>query len=224
MSDLIRRLQQSMSFAGFYDGLIDGVWGNRSQAAFDSMVQAASAPASIVRTLAWGRDVSADFRYAVFAIADEFGWGPDGASYLMACMAFESGQSFNPAVKNAAGSGATGLIQFMPTTARQLGTTTEDLAKMTAVQQLAYVRKYLAQFSKLRSPSVTLPDLYMSILMPRYIGAPEDTAIFIDGTTAFRQNSGLDADRNGKVTKAEAAGKVFAMLERGRKPEHLWRG
>jgi soluble lytic murein transglycosylase-like protein len=35
----------------------------------------------------------------------------------MACMAWESGRSFRPDVKNMAGSGATGLIQFMPTTA-----------------------------------------------------------------------------------------------------------
>ena len=33
------------------------------------------------------------------------------------------------AVKNAAGSGATGLIQFMPRTAQGLGTTTAKLAK-----------------------------------------------------------------------------------------------
>ena len=43
--------------------------------------------------------------------------------FLLACMAFESGMSFCSSIRNAA-SGATGLIQFMPSTARGLGTTT----------------------------------------------------------------------------------------------------
>ena len=41
---------------------------------------------------------------------------------LMAVMSFETGGTFNPGIRNAAGSGATGLIQFMPSTAAGLGT------------------------------------------------------------------------------------------------------
>ncbi|NCY03782.1 MAG: hypothetical protein EBX36_12970, partial [Planctomycetia bacterium] len=40
-------------------------------------------------------------------------------------------------------SGATGLIQFMPTTAGKLGTTTEALRGMTFLQQMRYVGDYL---------------------------------------------------------------------------------
>ena len=47
---------------------------------------------------------------------------------ILSVMAFETGGSFDPAQKNLAGSGATGLIQFMPDTARGLGTTTQQLA------------------------------------------------------------------------------------------------
>jgi hypothetical protein len=50
----------------------------------------------------------------------------------MACMAFEKGETFSPCVKNP-GSSATGLIQFMSSTAKSLGTTTNDLCKMSAV-------------------------------------------------------------------------------------------
>ena len=49
---------------------------------------------------------------------------------LLAVMNFETGGTFDPAVKNRAGSGATGLIQFMPSTAKGLGTSTDALAKM----------------------------------------------------------------------------------------------
>lgn len=47
---------------------------------------------------------------------------------------------------NAPGSGAIGLIQFMPSTAKGLGTSTSALKQMTAVDQLAYVEKYFAPY------------------------------------------------------------------------------
>ena len=45
---------------------------------------------------------------------------------------------------NAAGSGATGLIQFMPNTAEGLGTSTGELAGMSRARQMHYVEKYLS--------------------------------------------------------------------------------
>jgi hypothetical protein len=69
--------------------------------------------------IAWGAHVSAAFRHKVIAIAARLAMDPN---HLMAIMAFETGRSFDPAVTNHAGSGATGLIQFMPATARSLGT------------------------------------------------------------------------------------------------------
>ena len=56
---------------------------------------------------------------------------------LLCCMAFETGRTFNPAIRNSIG--ATGLIQFIPSTARGLGTTTDALASMTRVQQMDFV-------------------------------------------------------------------------------------
>src|SRR5690606_22727031 len=89
------------------------------------------------RALAWGAKVSAEFRARLCEVAAALGVEPD---YLMACIAFETGETFRPDVRNAAGSGAVGLIQFMPATARGLGTSTEALARMSAVEQLDYVR------------------------------------------------------------------------------------
>ena len=60
--------------------------------------------------LAWGARVSTAFAQAVFGICREFGWGPQHASWLMACMAFETGATFSPAVRNGAGSGAVGVF------------------------------------------------------------------------------------------------------------------
>ncbi len=60
----------------------------------------------------------------------------------------------------------------------------------------------------------------MAILWPRAVGKPDDYVLFdrAQQPTAFRQNSGLDLDRNGKVTKAECAAKLYAMREEGRRP------
>ena len=63
-----------------------------------------------------------------------------------------------------AGSGATGLIQFMPDTAKGLGTsTTEALSQMTRSEQLKYVDKY---FEGTLNKGASLSDVYMSVLLP----------------------------------------------------------
>jgi hypothetical protein len=136
-------------------------------------------------------------------------------------MAFESAETFSPSVLNGAGSGAVGLIQFMPSTAAALGTSTEALAKMTAENQLDFVRQYFApQRGRLQS----LDDVYMAILWPGAIGKPNDFVLFDKSDTAhpkrYIQNAGLDFNGDGKVTKAEAAARVRAMLDKGLKPEN----
>lgn len=152
--------------------------------------------------LAWGARVTPSFRDCVRRIGARLGINPD---YLMACMAFESARTFDPAIRNAAGSGATGLIQFMPSTAAALGTTTEALAAMSACQQLVYVEAYFRPWKdRLR----TLGDVYMAILWPGAIGKPEGWVLFDEADKAhpkrYIQNRGLDFDSDGKITKAEA--------------------
>lgn len=163
--------------------------------------------------LAWGLKVSPAFRTRVFQICDDFGWDRrTHASWLMACMAFESAETFSPKILNAAGSGAVGLIQFMPSTARGLGTTTGALATLTAEEQLAYVKKYfLPYYERIAS----LSDMYMAILMPKHIGKAEDSVLFFNPNIAYRQNAGLDLDKDGKITKAECSSKVRLKLEKG---------
>jgi len=163
----------------------------------------------MTQQIAWGAKVTPQFLKEVKSICNRFNWTQQQRSELMACMAFESGHTFNPAIKNMAGSGATGLIQFMPSTARDLGTTTDDLAKMTAIEQLTYVEKYFKPYAKRIK---TLSDMYMAILLPKYIGADDRVHLFTEGTVAYRQNSGLDTNNDGHVTKREASQKVNATL------------
>src|SRR3546814_642119 len=87
-------------------------------------------------------NVTPEFINEVEAMAARLGTKPE---YLMAVMSFETGASFSPAQANNAGSGATGLIQFMPNTAAGLGTSTAALAQMSSVEQLQYVEQYFME-------------------------------------------------------------------------------
>lgn len=169
--------------------------------------------------LAWGKKVSEQFRDRVKSISQELGLEAD---WLMAVIAFESGGTFSPSVKNKAGSGAVGLIQFMPQTAAALGTTTYDLSLMSGVEQLEFVRRYLHYWSHLVHD---LSDLYMSILWPAAIGKPPDYVLFRKSDplhpARYLQNHGLDWNQDGVITKAEASKPVYQKLEEGRRQENL---
>ena len=167
--------------------------------------------------LAWGAKVSAAFRDKVRSIAS--GLGTD-ANFLMAAMAFETGRSFKASQLNEAGSGAVGLIQFMPRTAEGLGTSSAALAAMTAEDQLDFVQKYLASF---RGKLHSLADLYMAIFFPVAVSKPDDFVLISQSISpaAFRQNTGLDVNRDGKITKAEAVIKVQSLLTEGLKPGNI---
>ncbi|CAN5695673.1 hypothetical protein BH20ACI4_BH20ACI4_11470 [soil metagenome] len=86
------------------------------------------------------RFVTAEFIREVESMAGRLGTRPE---YILAVMSFETGGSFNPAIRN--GIGATGLIRFLPSTARGLGTTTDALGRMSSVEQLRFVEKYFDQ-------------------------------------------------------------------------------
>jgi AraC-like DNA-binding protein len=121
---------------------------------------------------------------------------------LMAIFKQESG--VNPAAVNGT-SGATGLIQFMPDTARRLGTTTDALKAMDGVQQLDYVYKY---FKMTGVGNGDLGDLYMAVFMPKYVGYPNETVLGQNGAPGFSgkvyaQNKGLDRNRDGAITVAD---------------------
>lgn len=167
--------------------------------------------ATTTRPIAWGAKVSPEFRAKVIAISADLGCNPD---HLMAAMAFETGETFRPDIQNPR-SKATGLIQFMRATAIGLGTTIEALAQMTALDQLDFVAKY---FKPLRGRMATLEDVYMAILFPVAVGKPNTHALFAKGTREYEQNAGLDVDKDGTVTKAEAAHHVRLRLDKGLRP------
>lgn len=169
-------------------------------------------------SLAWGRSVSGEFRNEVKRIASLLKTDPN---WLMSCMAFETGRTFSPSVLNKAGSGAIGLIQFMPSTAQALGTTTTALGRMSAQSQLQVVLRY---FYPSRGRLNSLSDVYMAILWPAAVGKPDSYVLFDQKDAKhpkrYVQNQGLDWNKDGKVTKGEATERVRSMLEEGLDPKN----
>ncbi|MER3429207.1 MAG: hypothetical protein C4334_14170 [Pyrinomonas sp.] len=149
-------------------------------------------------------NVTSEFIQEVVAMSQRLGTRPE---WLLAVMSFETGGTFSPAVRNPL-SGATGLIQFIPETARLLRTSTDALARMTPVEQLRYVERYLAPF---KGRLNTLEGVYTAVLS----GSPRPdprTVLFRQGTNAYAQNRGLDLNNDGLITSGEATAQVAARL------------
>lgn len=143
-----------------------------------------------------------DTEYTAFAkrvveISDNLWIQPE---YLMKVMSFESGGTLDPSITNGAGSGATGLIQFMPSTAVNLGTTTAKLAKMTAVEQLDYVEKF---FLSKKDTLKTLEDVYLAVFSPAFIGKSLSYVAYSTWSAAYTQNKWFDTNKDGKMTVEE---------------------
>jgi hypothetical protein len=98
---------------------------------------------------------------------------------------------------------ATGLIQFMPNTAAGLGTSTQAIFNMNALQQLDYVYKYYLPY---KSRIHNFHDLYLATFFPVAMGKPDDFVLQtskISAATIVKQNPGFDLNKDGKITVAE---------------------
>ncbi|WP_289281572.1 MULTISPECIES: transglycosylase SLT domain-containing protein [unclassified Methylophaga] len=163
-------------------------------------------------SLVWGAKVSKEFRAKVREIANNLGMNAD---WIMSVIAFETGNSFDPSAFNK--SGATGLIQFIPSTARYLGTSTAALSRMTAVQQLDYVERYYEDYaSRIRN----IGDAYMAVLWPAGINRADSYVLWQKvGKYAreYAQNAGLDKNDDDTITRGEAVERVNDSYKQGLK-------
>ena len=150
-------------------------------------------------------NVSEEFTDKVREISDRLGIDPN---YLMAVMHFETGGSFDPKEPNPK-STAVGLIQFIEETADYLGTTTEELASMTALEQLDYVEDYLSPYAG-RMNSVL--DVYMAVFSPtKGLNQPDSYELYTSGSLGYEGNY-LAFDTNGD--EVITIGEIRAVIER----------
>lgn len=158
-------------------------------------------------------DEEPELAEALLAFAERKGWGEEHLDYFVAVVGnIESGfdpQAVNPYTR------ATGLIQFMPSTAKALGTTVEALATMTATEQMPFVEKFFAG-RKLENPR----DIYPAIFYPAIIGKPDSFVLFRKGEKGYDQNRGLDKNNDDVLTagdvRASADNAVFSLRQKAR--------
>ena len=128
---------------------------------------------------------------------------------LLGVMNSECG--LNASARNSNG-GATGLIQFMPRTAKALGTSTDKLAKMSAYDQLDYVAKFFKMNKKtykMGDGPMSAGDLYSLVFLP---GRANREVLTSSGELYYRANAGLDMDGDGKITKADLNRRVHKFM------------
>lgn len=102
---------------------------------------------------------SSKFYKKLKEISDSLSINPND---LLRVIHLETAGTYDPSITNQIG--ATGLIQFMPRVAHALGTSTRELATMTATEQLDFVYRYF-KMNKL-PPNSTASDIYLMTFMP----------------------------------------------------------
>jgi len=153
-------------------------------------------------------NASLDDLAAMIETARSIGIEPD---YLATVIAFETAGKWSPSVKNPR-SGATGLIQFLKSTAIKLGTTVDELAQMSFSQQLVYVAKYFSSFGKLN----TLEDTYLAVFYPKAIGLSSNAIIASAGESVYEQNKGFDTTNKGYITKSDITSTIRSVYNQGK--------
>lgn len=103
-------------------------------------------------------------------------------------------------------SNAVGLIQFIPSTASSLGTSTRALSTMSAIDQLDYVLKYFKAAGV--QPGMGLGDLYIAVFYPKAMGKNDNYVISRKGNMIYNQNAGLDRNGDQTLTVADVKNSV----------------
>lgn len=112
--------------------------------------------------------------------------------------------SFLPYAKNP-NSSASGLIQFMESTAKRLGTTTAAIRAMTPTEQLKYVELYYKPY---RGKMKSFFDLYLATFYPAAIGKPLSYKLGPSPAVQSRiarVNSAYDLNKDKVITVGEIA-------------------
>lgn len=100
--------------------------------------------------------------------------------------------------------GATGLIQFMPATAKGLGTSTRALKALSGAGQLVYVERYLTRF---RGRLNNQTDVYAAVFYPAAIGKGDG---YVFPEKVQKANGGVRT-MGDYAAKANAVAKLLAV-------------
>jgi len=152
------------------------------------------------------------FGSAVIKYAQMLNYDPD---WLMFIMNMESNGTFRPDIQNPV-TKATGLIQFIPTTAEALGTSIEALKAMTNVQQLEFVYNYYKSWKHLKAKA--LHDVTLITFYPYAIGKSLDYIIGSEKSMERakkigKQNPILDYNKDGLISVSDYLNAINAQID-----------
>lgn len=126
------------------------------------------------------------------AVSRASGLDPDKVRSVISPESGGSAQAVNPQ------SGASGLIQFLPKVAESLGSSIEEIRKMTAEEQLPLVMKYLSDRGITKDSSQD--DYYMAVAAPAFIGKPDSAVVYKKGSKEWEQNPAWRPADGGDIT------------------------
>jgi hypothetical protein len=142
------------------------------------------------------------------AVAERLKTDPAWLLNVMACESL-----FDPEARNALpGQTASGLLQIIEGTARRLGTTTEAIRRMSPVEQLRLVERYLTPF---RGRLGSLADVYLAVFRG-FVIEGGDAVVVVSSSKERRiyaLNKSLDLNGDGRIVKGELS---LAALSVGR--------
>ncbi len=129
-------------------------------------------------------------------------------NWLMWIMNKESGLNHKARNKNTK---ATWLIQFMPRTAENLGTTIDQLKNMSNIEQLDYVEKfYLPKKDKINS----YINLYLSTFYPVAVWKPQNFVLWSERSQARAESIGRQNNMNNgnPITKRDVERRISKWI------------
>jgi len=147
-------------------------------------------------------DAPGEFERKVRIMARSLNVPPE---WVMAVIHSES--RFNPKIKNRKGSGARGLIQWMPHVYRNMGV---KRLPSSSVAQLDLVEQYLCERQSQVGNYRNLTDLRLAVLYPVAVGKSKNYVLYRKPFLAYEQNMGLDVNKDGKVTVKDISQKMKA--------------
>ena len=142
-------------------------------------------------------NISALFFSKLGAIAAKLDVNPNWLMQVMYAESRLKANALNPTSK------AAGLIQFMPSTLRNMGYTTNQVLQMDSARQLDLVYQY---FKPKAGALKSYYDVYAWVFFPAAIGKPDNWVLetkSLPASLIARQNPAVNINKDGKITVAE---------------------
>jgi len=116
---------------------------------------------------------------------------------------------------------ATGLIQMIPSTAREQGTSVEALKGMSRAEQLPFIEKFLSKSLAGVERPISPGHLYTATFLPAFVKEKEDFVLaskdgslpkgYPESKQWYAGNKGLDADGDGRIQIFELGTRIAKL-------------